>query len=213
MAKDCEENYKCYHCGEGHSATSWDCKEHKRQKNINTLMAEQNLSAYEARQICPSDKQKNKRTPGYRTNYEEFPLLFSQKASIPQQKIDPNCSRNITSLNSPTRLITQRKRKSPSYPNISSRERENVKKIIFPTTDRVVIEPLPQFQNYSSQDIEVFQAETEELRQEQSSDIEMDNRVEETATNVDETKKDFETVSKTVLKKKKETRIESIRTD
>lgn len=47
-------NRKCFHCGSGdHTSFFSQCPEHQRQVNIRHLMAFNNLSYYDAAQLCP----------------------------------------------------------------------------------------------------------------------------------------------------------------
>lgn len=53
QVNDCKETMKCIFCHGDHLATDRNCKEFKRQKNINELMAFHDYSYYEATQLVP----------------------------------------------------------------------------------------------------------------------------------------------------------------
>lgn len=99
---------KCFYCKEEHKSISKKCPEHNRQKNIKELMAFENITFFEASELC---KRSYIPKGDYVFNGDEFPKLnkrtnisFSQRTL--ESTIEPS-QRRTASFRNPTKRTYQ----------------------------------------------------------------------------------------------------------
>ena len=147
----CTNEISCVFCKTNHVATSKTCDEFIRQKNIKRLMAENNISYFEARKLMPknptTESPNNRTTDAHSFHPTDFPKLPTREnltINVSQRRTMTQSSpQNRESYSGTT--LKKRKNDSPLSPVLDGYNKAEHQECLYPNTGRTSISKLDFF--------------------------------------------------------------------